>query len=767
MDKTLEFDIILNQIKQYAKSQMAKDYFANLNSGFDFEDLQDIHNQNIQMLDLILKFGQVPLGYYEDISLLLKKVDKGGTLSGLEFLEIMAQLKNVKEIEDYREDIDTLGVLEDLFDSLIYPGGLVAMIEKCIDSDGSVLDGASSELRRVRHEIISLQGSMRSKIAGLKNHYKDYLSQETYSSRNDHLVLPVKAGHKNSVAGIVHAISGSGQTVYIEPSAIVAISNQITAAKETEQLEIQKILQMLSNEVNKYLDVLKYNQEGLIEIEILNAKNNYGLTINATIPNVTRSFDEFKLLKAAHPLIKQSEVVANDIVLTSDHQTLLISGSNTGGKSVVLKTAGLLAKMALAGLPVSASFAVVPYFDNIFVDLGDEQSIEQSLSTFSSHMTRLTKITNQATRESLVLLDEIGSGTDPQEGQALAQAILEYLHEKQAMVIATTHYSKLKEYAKNSEYIQVASVEFDHEELKPTYRLLMGSTGNSYAIEISKRLGLHPDIISKSTQIKQTNQTQSEQLLEMLEKQLIEVQDEKDRIAALKKEAERKESELQRKLDRLQNEKEKLIEQAKEDANKILEAAKSQVEEVVASLQQQATLKPHQVIEAKRTLDVLKHQKEAEAIVPSDHEYVIGDVVLVKSVKREGEVVAINKKGILTISLGGLKLNAKPHEVVFKHAPLKPKTVVTGGKSVKTQSTMTYELNIIGKRYVEAMEEVDKFLDTALVNNYSVCRIVHGMGSGVLRKGVHQLLKSKKYVKSFRDGGPNEGGLGATLVYFD
>lgn len=767
MDKTLEFDVILNQIKQYAKSQMAKDYFANLNTDFDFDDLSDIHNQNLQMMDLVLKYGQVPFGYYEDVSLLLKKVDKGGTLTGLEFLEILAQLKNVKEIENYREDLDTLGILEDLFDSLIYPSNLVSQIIKCIDSDGSVLDGASSELRRVRHEIISLQGSMRSKIAGLKNRYKDYLSSETFSSRNDHLVLPVKTTYKNTVAGIVHAISGTGQTVYIEPSAIVAISNQITAAKETEQIEIQKILQMLSNEVNNYLDVLKYNQEALIQIEILNAKCNYGLTINGTIPVVSNSFNEFKLLKAAHPLIKPSEVVANDIVLSDEYQTLLISGSNTGGKSVVLKTAGLLAKMALAGLPVSASTAIVPYFDNIFVDLGDEQSIEQSLSTFSSHMTRLTKITDQATDHSLVLLDEIGSGTDPQEGQALAQAILEYLHEKKALVIATTHYSKLKEYAKNCEYIQVASVEFDQGALKPTYRLLMGSTGNSYAIEISKRLGLHPEIVAKSMQIKQSNQTENERLLEKLEQQLLEIQDEKDRIASLKAAALKKENELQNKLEKLQGEKEKLLEQAKEKANKILDEAKSQVDEVVASLEQNATLKPHQIIEAKRTLDVLKHQKPEEPITVSEHEYVVGDVVLVKSVKREGEVVAINKKGILTISLGGLKLNAKPHEVIFKHAPLKPKNVVTGGKSVKTQSTMTYELNIIGKRYVEAMEEVDKFLDTALVNNYSVCRIVHGMGSGVLRKGVHQLLKQKKFVKSFRDGGPNEGGLGATLVYFD
>ncbi len=767
MDKTLEFDIVLNQIKGYARSIMAKQYFDNLAPDFDLYELNEIHNNNLQMMDLILKYGQVPVAYYVDITEILQKVEKGGTLIGLEFLDILGQLTNVEAIEKYLDDVSELGVLQDLFDSLVYPHALVQSIIRCIDSDGSVLDGASRDLRRIRNEITSLEGSMRSKISGLKNQYKDFLSQETFSSRNDHLVLPVKASYKNTISGIVHAVSGSGQTVYIEPSAIVAISNQITTAKEAEKVEIQRILQALSNEVNTYLDILKYNQTALIEIEILNAKNNYGLAVNGTIPSIVDDFSEFKMIKARHPLIDQDEVVPNNIVLSEEYHTLLISGSNTGGKSVILKTAGLLSTMALAGLPVSASEATVPYFDNIFVDLGDEQSIEQSLSTFSSHMTRLTDITNRATSHSLVLLDEIGSGTDPQEGQAIAQAILEYLHDIDCLVIASTHYSKLKEYAKNSDYIQVASVEFDQEELKPTYRLLMGNTGNSYAIEISKRLGLNPDIVAKSRLIKETNLTENERLLEKLEAEITEVQKNKDEIETLRKQAEQKENDLTKKLEKLQKQRDAMVEEAKEEANKILEEAKSQVQEVVKDLEAKATLKPHHVIEAKRTLDVLKHQKEIKDDHISDHQYVIGDVVLVKSVNREGEVIAINKKGNLTISMGGLKLNAQPSEVIFKHAPFKKKIVKSGGKSVKTQSTMTYELNIIGKRYVEAMEEVDKFLDTALVNNYSVCRIVHGVGSGVLRKGVHEMLKKKKFVKSFRDGGPNEGGLGATLVYFD
>ena len=502
----------------------------------------------------------------------------------------------------------------------------------------------------------------------------------------------------------------------------------------------------------------------MIEMDAVFAISEYGKKLDMVMPIVDENCQEIELLKARHPLIDQKEVVANDIVLKKQQDILLISGSNTGGKTVALKTAGLLSLMAICGLPIPVTQAKLPLFDAVFVDVGDEQSIEQSLSTFSSHMKRLVFITQHATKNSLVIIDEICSGTDPKEGESLAEAILTYLHKKGAYILASTHYSALKEFAKESDYIKIASVEFDQEKMQPTYRLLDGSVGNSYAIEISKHLGLNQDIIQHAFIIKDESMTTSQKLLEKLQSELSAVLQEKEALEKLQKETADKEKHYQQLIDNYQSKKEKMIEEAQSDANEILEEAQNKADAILKELQGQ--IKPHQVIQAKKQLGDLKHQKK-QVENHENHDYKIGDIVKVLSVNRQGEVVDINKKGMLTISMGGLKLNAKKTEVQFMHEKVPEKKETSNIRSLRRANKQSYELNIIGMRYEEAMNAVDKFIDGALVSNYSTVRIIHGMGTGVLRKGVRKLLDKNKYVKSYQDGGPNEGGLGATVVYFE
>lgn len=764
---TLEFNQIKNQISHYCVSSLGKAKIEELVPLDDYDDLQLEQLYLKQAMDLVFKYGKMPIGCFFDVEPLLLKTTKDGTLFGEDFVQIVYLLNNVKEVQNYlnEKELEENELLR-LCNELVLPKQLLKDINRCIDSSGNVLDGASSELRRIRRQILSIEANIRTKIEQVKVANKDYLSQEAISSRNNHLVLPVKAGNKNTVKGIVHAVSSSGQTMFIEPDVIVQMNNQLVHAKDDERKEVNRILMMLSMSVKNHYDVLHDDQELMVKIDMIFAKAGYGVKIDGVVPKVVEDYQNFSLIKARHPLIDPRDVVANDIVLNAPKRMLMISGSNTGGKTVVLKTAGLLSLMALCAMALPCTKATVPMFDQICVDLGDEQSIEQSLSTFSSHMKRLVEITNEVTDKSLVLLDEVGSGTDPREGQSIAEAILRYLHDIDPIAVVSTHYSGLKEFAKNEDYILVSAVEFDQELMRPTYRLIEGSVGNSYAIEISSRLGLNPKIVEMAHQIKDSSLTDTDKLLEKLQDELSQVQIEKDQLEALINEANLKMDKYNRLISNYEKQKEELIEKAKQEANALLEESKQTIDLIVEDLKKQAELKQHVVIDAKRNLDLLKHEQK-KVINEEVREYQVGDVVKVLSANRQGEILSINKKGILTINMSGLKLNAKPEEVSFISKKVKPKKVKSNLKSLRKSTNQSYELNIIGLRYEEAMLVVDKFLDDAIVNNYSMVRIIHGMGTGVLRNGVRKMLDKNKNVVSYRDGGPNEGGLGATLVYFE
>ena len=557
---TLEFNQIKNKVEAFCISSLAKDKIETLQPYQDLEDLKLDQKYLDQAMCLIYKYGRLPMGYYNDVEPLLLKANKDGTLFGEDFVQIVYLLNNVKEIINYLSDKEIKeNELVNLCNQFILPKQLLKEINRCIDSSGNVLDNASKELRRIRRQILSIEANIRTKIEQVKVANKDYLSQEAISSRNNHLVLPVKAGNKNIVKGIVHAVSATGQTMFIEPEIIVSMNNQLVHARDDELREINRILTELSRMVKDNYDLLHENQELIVEIDVIFAKAGYGVQIDGVVPEVCENYSSFSLIKARHPLIDKDKVVANSIILNEPKRMLLISGSNTGGKTVVLKTAGLLSLMALCGMAVPCNQAVVPMFDQICVDLGDEQSIEQSLSTFSSHMKRLVEITNDVSEKSLVLLDEIGSGTDPKEGQSIAEAILRYLHKVNPLIVASTHYSGLKEFAKNEEYILVAAVEFDQEKMIPTYRLIEGSVGNSYAIEISSRLGLKEEIVELAYQIKENSLTDSDKLLEKLQDELTQVQLERDRLELLTNEAKNKMNRYELLINNFEKKKDELI----------------------------------------------------------------------------------------------------------------------------------------------------------------------------------------------------------------
>lgn len=765
---TLEFNQVLTNIQGYCVSNEGKQLIASLCPFNDKEDLEEQFLYLKDAMNLVRQNGRMPISTFESITVPLELSKKEGTLTGMQINTVKYQLQNIKELNSFLEGKEEQAkTLIPYIQETYCPSGLYQNITKCIDPSGLVLDNASSELRTIRRSIQAYEGNIRNKISELQAKFRDYLSQETTSIRNDHYVLPVKAGNRNQVKGIVHALSASGQTMYVEPDAIVQINNQIFQLRNDEKKEVQRILFSLSQEIKQNVPILEFNQEVLIYLDSLLAKASYGLKIDGDIPTINLDHC-LELIQARHPLIDSKEIVANDIILKEQKTMMLISGSNTGGKTVVLKTAGLLSLMGLCGLALPCNYATIPFFDKIFVDLGDEQSIEQSLSTFSSHMKRLVSICDHVTDNSLVLLDEIGSGTDPREGESLAQAILSYLHERSALTIASTHYSGLKQFAKKEDYIQIAAVEFDQEQMCPTYRLLTGNVGNSYAIEISKRLGLQPNIVEDAYRIKEANLSTSDKLLEKLQDEITYIQKEKDDLEAKIQETDYKLKKYNQLLEGIESQREQVLENAKQEANKVYEEAKEYVDMVIDEMKQQQA-KPHVPIEAKHKLDTLKHQEEKKEVISQTltHTYLVGDIVLLLSMKRQGEVISINKKGILSIDLGGLKVNLKPPEVQFVKRKEKQKLAKSNLKSLKKTTNQSYELNIIGERYEEAMLILDKFLDDAIVHNYTSVRIVHGLGSGILRKGVRKMLDKNKYVVSYRDGGANEGGLGATLAYFE
>lgn len=762
----LEMNHIINEVQSYCACSLGKKQVSELKIQDDKEELEELLAKTSEAMKFINIQGRLPLGGLSDIHMSLEKANRDGALIPEELLSVAGHLECVTGVKNYFSSSELkTKELNDFYNGLVDHPHLLQEINRCIMNDGTINDHATPTLASIRKKMASMHTNIRNTMESYVKDSKDYLSIDTIASRNDRLVLPVKAGHKNEIAGLIHDHSATGHTVYIEPEKVVVMNNELTHLKSLEREEIQKILYELSQKVKMNYLHFHFNMQILEELDFIFAKAYYGYIHQCCIPKIEDNGKRIIMLEARHPLIDQKKVVANTIKL-EDHTMLLISGSNTGGKTVTLKTVGLLSFMALCGLPVPAVEAVIPLFDNIYVDLGDEQSIEQSLSTFSSHMKKLIDILNSATDRSLVILDEIGSGTDPQEGESLAEVILDQFIQLKSFVFATTHYGRLKTFAKETKEIMLASVLFDLENMKPTYHLQLGSVGQSYAIEIAQILGMDPSLVNKARELKLSSMSEHEKLMEELEKQkeqLLLKEEELNRLVEVNK---KQEKQYQHQLNLLSKQKDTLVKKAQDEANVLIEEAKKNIDEVMNKIKEQQ-VKQHVVIDAKKQLNDLMFKEDIE-YNKQTHKLQVGDHVKVIKMNREGDIVDILKNGMINVSLSGLNIKLHEDEVVFIHSQVKEKkTKKAVIKKQTVQKTGTYEINVIGKRYEEAMALVDKFLDDALVLGYPHVRIVHGMGTGVLRKGIRKMLEKHPHVVSYRDGGPNEGGLGATLAYFE
>lgn len=759
--ETLEFPEILKMIAARCTFYDAKQKAMAIDLLEDEDDIKEELDRVNEAMDLTRLLGRLPVTPMEDMSLALKKAEMDGTLTCEELWNINSVLKNVRSLHQYFASYEgEIKALRDLVEGLEGDDALSREIERIIEPDMHVSDHASPKLYKIRKSMISMKARIRKSMEGYLKENKDRLSMDSLTTKNNHLVLGVKASYKYDVKGIVHATSNTGQTYFIEPESVVMMNNDYNTLVSEEHDEVMKILHDLTRRVRRSAIHLKYDQEILLDLDLIFAKARFGSDYDCVIPEMGAK--TLSLKQARHPLIDQKKVVANDIIL--DTPMLMITGSNTGGKTVALKTAGLLSLMGLCALPVPAVKAEIPLYDGIYVDVGDEQSIEASLSTYSSHMKRIIEITKQADANSLVLIDEIGSGTDPQEGAALAKAIISFLLNKGCTLLVSTHYGELKTFGKSRDDITLASVGFDMETMKPTYHLKLHSVGMSYAFEIASSLGLDEQIVKEGLAFKEDSISKEAKLMEKLEKQEKEIALKEEKVDELLVENRKAKEKYEKQLKGAQKEKEHILADAHEQANKILEESKDMVDEVVADLKKQGSLKDHQVIEAKHELDEMKYVKKEKKKV-QDHTFVVGDHVRLDKMNREGDVIEVGKNHEVTISLAGLPVKLKDNEITFLHSKTKTK-LKKARTHTKTKKTGSYEVNVIGMRYVEAMETVDKFLDDALMLGYPSIRIVHGMGTGALRKGVRQMLDHKSFVKEYRDGGPNEGGLGATLVYF-
>ena len=759
-NKPLEFSKILDQVAMYAHSSLATKRVLDLTAYKDLDELHDEIKRTNEAMDIARLLGRLPINAMDDISGAIKLAKTDAILSPEDLYAIYHVLDNVSHLKSYFASYEgEIVALRDYVTTLEGDEHLKSEIERCILPDFSIADDASAALLKIRKSMRSLTSSIRKTMESYLKTSGDALSLDNLTSRNDRLVLAVKSDHRSEIKGLVHATSASGQTFYIEPERVVTMNNELNDLRADEQEEIRRILKTLSRYVKRIAISLSYDLELVTVLDFIFAKAEYGNFIDGMMPDVVQN-GNLSLHQARHPLIDPEKVVANDIILKQ--KVLMITGSNTGGKTVTLKTAGLLSLMAEAGLPVSATKATIPFFDEIYVDMGDDQSIAESLSTYSSHVKKQIQYLHLASKHSLVLIDEIGSGTDPQEGSALAKAMIDAFIQKGCTLIITTHYGSLKNYGQAHDDIALASVGFNIETMKPTYKLKLDTIGSSYAFEIAENLGMDEAIIKKALAYQQEDENETERLAKKLAIKEAELSEKEEYLTKTLAQAQADKQSYEKKLAGIERQREATLEQAKKASNALLDDAKKMIDEIIKEVREKDNIKDHEVLNAKHMLDDLKHEKKQKVKV-QNHTFVVGDHVKIDSMNREGDISEVLKNHQVTVLVSGLAIKLKDTDITFLHPKTKVQKVKSGGRP-KMKKTGHYEVNIIGMRYQEAMDTVDKFIDDAIVLGYPSVRIIHGMGTGVLRNGVRKMLKTNKNVKAFRDGGPNEGGLGATVV---
>ncbi len=786
----LEYDKIILKLSEHASSEPGRKLCMELKPSSDIREIRKNQERTSDAIARIFKKGSISFGDNRDFKGALKALKIGSALDMAGLLRLAAFLDNVGRVKNYGRpvrDEDARDSLSESFEMLEPLTPVSAEIKRCIVSEDEMSSDASPGLRHIRRGIMLTNDRIHEQLGRMINgSLRTYLQDAVVTMRGDRYCIPVKAEYKSQINGIVHDQSSSGSTLFIEPAVVVELNNKLRELSLQESAEIDKILTELSLSVAEHVEAIKYNSEIMTDLDFIFAKASYALEINAISP-VFNDHHAFDLKKARHPLIPKDKVVPIDVYAGRDFDMLIITGPNTGGKTVTLKTVGLLTLMGQAGLAIPAGDrSELSVFEEVYADIGDEQSIEQSLSTFSSHMTNTVSILERADENSLCLFDELGAGTDPTEGAALAISILNELHGRKVRTLATTHYSELKVYALNTKGVQNASCEFDVESLKPTYRLLIGLPGKSNAFAISSKLGLSEKIIEAAREQISTDDQRFEDLIADLEKSRKIIENERLEIEQYKKEAEELRRKLEQKTDKLDRQKEDILREANEQAREILQEAKDVADETIRVFRKAGPNASMQDLERTRTSLGQKISDKNKAIVKKekpkeDHPILkesqlkLGESVKIVSMGLKGTISSKpDKDGNLFIQCGIMKTKANIRDLVLI-GDEDPKAAMkkfygrntSGGKMDLTKaSTIRTEINLIGKNSDDAIAALDKYLDDAYMSHLNNVRVVHGKGSGILRQAVHSYLKGVPYVKSFKLGEFGEGDAGVTIVTF-
>ena len=785
--RILEFVKIKDKLVSLCTSELGRELANELMPQTEPEEAERLLRETTDAVDFVLRRGRPPLGGIHDISDTLRRVELGMMLNPGELLRIADTLRAARNLKSYVSEADpradeSNNHVRNLIASITPNKRIEDSIDAAVISDEEISDNASSTLAGIRRRIRAEQESLKDKLNSMihSSKYQKYMQESLVTIRGDRYVIPVKAEYRNEIPGLVHDSSASGATVYIEPMSVVEANNNIKQLRIKEQLEIERILQELTGEVAGIIEPLKTNMTMFAQLDYAFAKARLSLDLDCVCPKLNRD-KRINIKKGRHPLLDKKTVVPIDLWIGDDFTTLVITGPNTGGKTVTLKTVGLFTLMAQSGLHVPAAEGTeMCVFGNVFADIGDEQSIEQSLSTFSSHMKNIVEILSRADDMSLVLFDELGAGTDPTEGAALAMSILENLHKRGSITIATTHYSELKVYALTTNGVENACCEFDVETLRPTYRLLIGVPGKSNAFAISKRLGLSGDILDRAREFLSGEEIQFEDILMRIEKNRRESEQERLQAESLRLEIEKLKKELEEQKHKLSSQKERFLREAREEARKILLDARKDADDVLEEMKQAAKLQDEK--ERRRAAEEAKSKLrgsigkiegslaeslfQRKGFIKAPENLKPGDSVLILNLNRKGTVITPpDKDGEAVIQAGIMKINV--HVTNLKLVDEQSYEIERSGTAAIGMSkamSISPRTDIRGMNVEEAIMVLGKYLDDAAMAGLSEVTVVHGKGTGVLRSGVHQYLKTNHHVKSFRLGQYGEGETGVTIV---
>ncbi len=786
--RTLEFNKIIDILSGFAGSEPGKKMCEGLRPSTNPEWILSSQEETKAAFDRLIKNDRFSFGNNKEIRGMVKTLEIGRTLSAGELLTIARMLECTDGIARYGlsgKEEEAPDALTDYFLRLNPLSSLAKEIGRCILSEDEISDDASGELKSIRKSFAIINGRIHSQLTSMVNStHRTYLQDAVITMRGNRYCIPVKAEYKNQVPGMIHDQSSTGSTLFIEPAAVVNLNNELRELELKEQEEIERILAALSGKAGEYSEILLENQKTLTLLDFIFAKAKYALKLNATMPLFNQEH-RIKLRQARHPLLDPKTAVPIDVRLGEDFDLLIVTGPNTGGKTVSLKTVGLLTLMGQSGLHIPAlDRSELSIFKEVYADIGDEQSIEQSLSTFSSHMTSIVEILKKADDRCLCLFDELGAGTDPTEGAALAISILDFLHQRGIRSMATTHYSELKIYALSTDYVENASCEFDVESLRPTYRLLIGIPGKSNAFAISKKLGLSDEIIESAKKHISEEEESFENIISDLENQRLQMEREQRELEDKRKEIEALQLSLDEKQSKLDTQRDKLLRDAREEARDILREAKDVADETIRAFQKQSSGMSIQTMEKKRqnvrqkiaekdaALAMKKNASGEKIETISLKDAVPGTSVRILSMNIEGTItVRPDSRGNVSVQCGIITSKVNINDLVeikekttLKGTPKKNYSQSSGKVNIGKVSGISTEINVIGLTVDEAVAKIDKYLDDACLCHLPKVRIVHGKGTGALRNGIHSYLRGCPYVSGFHLAQHGEGDAGVTVV---